>query len=113
MDKSTAFGPAPAPLPDGVRREVLLHDQKYTVTRVHIAKGVVSTLHDHPHTQVVYVLSGHGALNIGDRSLELGPEQCAAIEPNVCHCFQPPEEDISCLEFFVPGREDIVQEPCT
>lgn len=109
MNSSTQYGSVNIPLPEGARRELLVHDPKYTLVRICLAEGVESLPHQHPHAQVVYLLEGHGILDIGNRCVNLNAGDCVSVEPNIPHAFQPPESEIVFLEFFVPGREDIAQ----
>lgn len=97
------------PLPEGVQRELLIHNQKYTLTRMHLSKGVESAPHRHPHAQIVYLLSGQCIFEIDGRGTELKAGDYVSIESEKLHAFHAPEEDIVFLEFFVPGREDIAQ----
>lgn len=109
MNSSIPYESVSISLPEGAHRELLVHNPEYTVVRVCISKGVESVPHQHPHAQVVYLISGHGVFDIEGRRVELEPGHCVPVEPNRFHAFYPPEEDITFLEFFVPGREDIAQ----
>jgi quercetin dioxygenase-like cupin family protein len=104
---SAEYGSVAIRLPEGVTRELLAHDAKYTVVRINQKKGVESPSHKHPHAQVDYILSGRCVMDINGRHVELKAGDSVSIAPDEPHSFLPSEDDIEFLEFFVPGREDI------
>ena len=95
------------PLKDGVTRDLVAANEEYTITRMHMRKGVADPTHSHPHVQADYVISGCGELVVGDEVIEMKAGDCIQVESNVPHGFRLIKEDLEVLEFFVPRREDI------
>jgi len=94
------------PCPDAVRT-VLAYDEDYTVTKMCCQPGLGPAPHSHPHKQVIYVLSGSGEFMLGEEPIQLSGGKCVSIPGNVPHTFRVVEEEITWLEFFTPGREDL------
>lgn len=94
-------------LEPGVTRDLVAANPEYTITRMHMAKGVADPQHSHPHAQAVYMIAGRGLMALGDETLELKAGDCLQIPGGVPHGFALVEEDILSLEFFIPRREDI------
>ena len=94
------------PCPDAVR-SVLEYDEDYTVTRMCCVPGLGPAPHSHPHKQVIYMLSGHAMFMLGEQPIEVFPGSHVAIPGDVPHTFRAVYEEITWLEFFTPGREDL------
>lgn len=101
MDESR-MGPAPEAL-----RTVLEYDGDYTLTRMCCRPGLGPAPHSHPHKQVIYVLSGRGVFLLDGRPIPVEPGSHVAIPSGAPHTFRCVYEEISWLEFFTPGREDL------
>lgn len=93
----------------GVTRDLLVHCETYTITRLRIQCGVSPSYHAHENAQAVYILGGSGIFRVGVDYCPLAKGDTVQIPPNVKHGFQSVTETVEMLEFFVPAREDIAQ----
>lgn len=93
-------------LPPTVHRNLLVHNQKCSMTRMNIEKNTQAPTHSHPHFQIIYMLKGTCNFLLGDETYPLEPGDAIYIESNLEHGFSKNSEDLEFLEFFVPGRED-------
>ncbi len=89
------------------RHEILAHCKSYTLARLYAPTTHESKPHRHTNEQVIYVLSGRGEFCNGAERLRIKAGDCFSIEPDIPHCYGRLEEDITALEFFTPGREDV------
>ncbi len=55
-------------LGNGVTRRILAHDGKMMAVEVNFAAGAVGPMHNHPHEQLTYVLSGEFEFTIGEET---------------------------------------------
>ena len=53
-------------LGNGVTRRILAHDGKMMAVEVNFEQGAVGPMHNHPHEQLTYVLSGEFEFTIGE-----------------------------------------------
>ena len=53
-------------LGNGVTRRILAHDGKMMAVEVNFEQGAIGPMHNHPHEQLTYVLSGEFEFTIGD-----------------------------------------------
>ncbi|HFK5641469.1 TPA: cupin domain-containing protein [Enterobacter ludwigii] len=53
-------------LGNGVTRRILAHGGKMMAVEVNFEQGATGPLHNHPHEQLTYVLSGEFEFTIGD-----------------------------------------------
>ena len=83
-------------LGNGVTRRILAHGGKMMAVEVNFEQGATGPLHNHPHEQLTYVLSGEFEFTIGDE------------KPHVMHgcvCLKPG----TLLDTFTPVREDFLK----
>ncbi|HCC12375.1 MAG TPA: cupin domain-containing protein, partial [Atlantibacter hermannii] len=52
----------------GVTRRILAHNGKMMAVEVNFQEGAVGAMHNHPHEQLTYVLSGEFEFTIGDET---------------------------------------------
>lgn len=91
----------------GVFRKVLAHNEKLMVCELHFKKGAVGALHEHPHEQCSYIISGKFEMEIGGKKVVLGPGDSTYKQPGIVHggvCL----EEGSLLDIFTPQREDFL-----
>ena len=50
----------------GVSRRILAHSGSMMQVEVHFEEGAIGPLHNHPHEQLTYVMSGEFEFTIGD-----------------------------------------------
>ncbi len=60
-------------LGNGVTRRILAHDGKMMAVEVNFAAGAVGPMHNHPHEQLTYVLSGEFEFTIGEETRVVAP----------------------------------------
>ena len=53
-------------LGNGVTRRILAHDGKMMAVEVNFEQGAIGPMHNHPHEQLTYVLSGEFEFTIGE-----------------------------------------------
>ena len=87
-------------------RTVLADDPDYTLTRMSAPPCRGPAPHSHPHKQLVYVLSGSGAMLVGEELIPVKAGSVVAVPPGVPHIMHHVTEPTEWLEYFTPGRED-------
>ena len=87
-------------------RTVLADDPDYTLTKMSAQPCRGPAPHSHPHKQLVYVLSGSGAMLVGDELIPVKAGSVVAVPPGVPHIMHHVTEPTEWLEYFTPGRED-------
>jgi quercetin dioxygenase-like cupin family protein len=60
-------------LGNGVTRRILAHDGKMMAVEVNFDAGAIGPMHNHPHEQLTYVLSGEFEFTIGERNAWSAP----------------------------------------
>jgi quercetin dioxygenase-like cupin family protein len=94
-------------LGNGVSRKVLAYSDNIMTVEVHFEQGAIGPLHNHPHEQLTYVLSGKFEFTIGDETKTVGAGDTLYKEPNVMHgcvCL----EAGTLLDNFTPMRKDFI-----
>jgi quercetin dioxygenase-like cupin family protein len=89
----------------GVSFDVLAVGEKTMVTRMKFAPGQSVPIHQHPHEQTGYVLSGKYRLQIGDRVEVIEPGDTYCVPGGVGHGIEVLEPG-QVIDFFTPPRED-------
>ena len=87
-------------------RVILADDPDFTLTRMSAPPSRGPTPHSHPHKQLVYVLSGSGAMLVGEELIPVKAGSVVAVPPEVPHIMHHVTEPTEWLEYFTPGRED-------
>ncbi|NUU67212.1 cupin domain-containing protein [Enterobacteriaceae bacterium BIT-l23] len=94
-------------LGDGVKRRILAHDGKMMAVEVSFEAGAVGPMHNHPHEQLTYVLSGEFDFTIGDETHRVRAGDTLYKEPHIMHgcvCISAGK----LLDTFTPVREDFL-----
>ncbi|MDF7681781.1 cupin domain-containing protein [Enterobacteriaceae bacterium ESL0689] len=91
----------------GIKRKILAHGGKMMAVEVHFEKDAVGTLHNHPHEQLTYVLSGVFKFTIGNEVHVVKAGDTLYKEPNVMHGCVCLEAGIL-LDTFTPQRLDFI-----
>lgn len=94
-------------LGNGVQRKVLAHAGGLMAVEVHFEKGAVGPLHNHPHEQLTYVLSGVFEFTIGDEKKLVKAGDTLYKEPNIMHGCICQEAGVL-LDLFTPQRQDFL-----
>lgn len=95
---------------EGTTRQILGHDSQLMMLRMDFEKGALGTVHQHPHTQATYILSGKFAFTIGGITQELQSGDACFMPsetPHGCVCL----EKGSLIDVFTPERADFLSEP--
>lgn len=96
-------------LGNGVSRKVLAHGGGMMAVEVFFEKDAVGPLHNHPHEQLTYVLSGVFEFTIGDEVHVVKAGDTLYKEPNIMHgcvCLEPG----TLLDTFTPQRQDFLKD---
>lgn len=92
----------------GVTRRILAHNDKMMAVEVNFQEGAVGAMHNHPHEQLTYVLSGEFEFTIGDETRRVTAGDTLYKEPHVMHgcvCIKAG----TLLDTFTPMREDFLK----
>jgi quercetin dioxygenase-like cupin family protein len=93
----------------GVYRQMLACGNGAMVVRIDCAKGSEVPIHTHPHEQIGHLVSGRATLKVGDKAVELKPNDGYAIPSNVPHGVVDCPEDSVFVDVFSPPREEYRQ----
>lgn len=96
-------------LGNGIKRKLLAHGGAMMAVEVYFKKNAVGTLHNHPHEQLTYVLSGVFEFTIGNEVRVVKAGDTLYKEPNVIHgcvCL----EAGTLLDIFTPQRLDFIKQ---
>ncbi len=89
----------------GVHFDVLATGERAMVARMNFTADNHVPLHQHPHTQVGYVLSGRYRVTIGATSDLLAEGDSYYVPGGVAHAMDVLEPG-QIIDFFTPPRED-------
>lgn len=92
----------------GVTRRILAHNGKMMAVEVNFQEGAVGAMHNHPHEQLTYVLSGEFEFTIGDETRRVTAGDTLYKKPYVMHgcvCIKAG----TLLDTFTPMREDFLK----
>lgn len=92
---------------EGVERFVKSYTDEVMVVENHFKKGAVGALHNHPHTQITYVVSGKFEFTIGEEKKIVTSGDTMLKKNGITHGCVCLEEGIL-LDIFSPMREDFV-----
>ena len=95
-------------LGNGLRRQIYGYDDKIMMVKVDFTKGAIGTLHQHPHTQSTYVVSGEFEVTIGDEKKVLKQGDGFLAPPNAIHGVVCLDASVL-LDVFSPVREDFLK----
>ncbi|MFK3661678.1 cupin domain-containing protein [Scandinavium sp. NPDC088450] len=93
---------------NGVTRRILAHAGKMMAVEVHFEKGAIGPLHNHPHEQLTYVLSGEFEFTIADETHIVRAGDTLYKKPHVMHGCVCLQKGVL-LDTFTPIREDFLQ----
>ena len=89
----------------GLRRQVMSYTQDMMLVRHRMEKGWVGARHQHPHEQMVYIVSGHIVLEHPGGKVEVKAGDSFIVPGNTDHQAWA-LEDSEVLDIFTPYRED-------
>jgi len=94
------------PMASRIGRRMVSGD-KMTVVMLNLTQGATVGQHQHPHEQLIYVLSGKIAFESNDGKRILGSGDVVHLPSNVPHGGIALEDTVT-LEIFSPPREDFL-----
>ena len=97
---TNAFNPEP-----GLKRHILANNPELMLVEHHAEKGWVGVRHSHPHHQLVYVISGHLKVEVGDRKFEVRSGDSFVVDGGIEHQATALEPSVV-LDAFTPTRKD-------
>ena len=92
----------------GVSRKILAHNGSLMQVEVHFADGAIGPMHNHPHEQLTYVLSGEFEFTIGDETKLVKTGDTLYKEPNIMHGCVCKKAGVL-LDTFTPQRQDFLK----
>jgi len=93
------------PVLDKIRMKTLVHGDKTLMAEFCLEAGAMLPLHDHPHEQTGYLVSGRMDLVVGDETWQLEPGDSWSIPGGVPHRAVAHLDSVA-IEVFSPVRED-------
>ena len=95
------------PMLEGVERRNLVTGKETMLCEFTLQKGSVLPLHQHPHEQTGYLLSGRLLFQIDGEDIEMKPGDSWSIHGSVDHMVTVIETSVV-IETFTPVREDFL-----
>lgn len=92
----------------GVSRRILAHAGNMMQVQVIFETGAVGPMHNHPHEQLTYVLSGEFEFTIGDETHTVTAGDTLYKKPNIMHGCVCTQAGIL-IDTFTPIREDFLK----
>jgi quercetin dioxygenase-like cupin family protein len=83
----------------------LVHTDKMSIAHVHLRKGAVLPVHQHPHEQITNIISGELEMTFGGETRVFKAGQVAVLLSNVPHGAVA-LTDCYAIDVFNPVRED-------
>jgi quercetin dioxygenase-like cupin family protein len=90
---------------DGVTYKTLSYGSKTSLSEFMLEKGSKVPIHNHPHEQIGYMISGRMTFTIDGESYSVEPGDSWCIPGNVEHGVEVLEDSLV-IEVFSPVRED-------
>ncbi len=94
-------------LGDGVSRKILAHDGSMMQVEVHFEEGAIGPMHNHPHEQLTYVLSGEFRFTIGDETKIVKTGDTLYKKSGIMHGCVCTKKGVL-LDTFTPQRQDFL-----
>ena len=91
-----------------IRRKIMSYSNEMMLVKVAFEAGGVGSLHQHPHLQMSYVVSGVFELTIGQESKILKEGDVYFVPSNVLHGAICLEKGML-IDVFNPMREDLIK----
>lgn len=90
---------------EGIEFKTLVYGEKTLLTEFRLEKNNTLPMHEHPHEQTGYLVSGKIVLKIGDQRHDVEAGDAWSIPSNVIHGAEVVEDSVA-IEVFSPVRED-------
>jgi quercetin dioxygenase-like cupin family protein len=91
----------------GILRKTLSYGHTTLMAEFHLTAGFPLPVHEHPHEQTGYLVSGRLRLTIGGETHDVRPGDSWCIPGGVPHGAEVLEDAVA-VEVFSPVREDFV-----
>ena len=95
------------PAGEGVERIIKSYTDELMVVENHFKKGAQGALHQHPHTQITYVVSGKFEFTIGEETKIVEAGDTMLKKYGIMHGCTCLEEGVL-LDIFSPMRKDVI-----
>jgi quercetin dioxygenase-like cupin family protein len=95
----------PVEMMPGVTRRTLSTSDSLMLIEVVFEKDAVVPLHNHPHQQIGYLISGRVLFELGDERRELAAGDSWFVPPSVFHQVTALERSLA-IDVFSPPREE-------
>lgn len=92
---------------EGVSRKIIGYDEKLMMVRVKFEKGTSTPVHQHPHSQVSYIISGKFKITMIHEDQILSAGDGFYVPPGIMHAARAIEAG-EILDSFSPYRKDIL-----
>ncbi len=89
----------------GVKRRILANSDRLMLTEHSLEKGAVLPEHNHPHEQLVFLLSGEIVIEMGGQRLTIVEGDSLVIPSRANHKVTASRNSIA-LDIFTPSRKD-------
>jgi quercetin dioxygenase-like cupin family protein len=87
-------------------KRLVVHAEKCSAVVNVLGGDRKSILHQHPHEQISYIISGRTEFTVGNKTAWVEAGDIIVIPPNTDH--GGGESECSMIDFFTPVREDFV-----
>jgi len=94
-------------LGNGVSRKILAYSENIMTVEVHFEKDAIGPMHNHPHEQLTYVLSGEFEFTIGEETKLVKAGDTLYKKPDIMHGCVCVKAGVL-LDNFTPMRKDFV-----
>lgn len=91
----------------GLRRKVVANNENLMVVEVYFNTGTVAGVHDHPHEQCTYIVSGEFEFEIGGKKTILKAGDSAYKQGSLPHGAVCLKEGML-IDVFTPCRKDFL-----
>ncbi len=92
---------------DGVFRIIVAYNDNLMTCEVSFKKGAIGAMHQHPHEQCTYIVSGKFEFTVGDVTKIVSAGDCLYKQPNIVHGAVCLEEGML-IDIFTPCRKDFL-----
>ena len=92
---------------EGIERKILAYTDELMCVENYFKEGAIGALHQHPHTQITYVVSGQFEFEIDGVKKVVNPGDTMLKKDGVIHGCVCLKEGIL-LDIFTPMRKDFV-----
>ena len=92
---------------EGIKRQILGYNHELMTVKVWFEEGAVGYVHEHPHSQVSYIISGVFDVTVDGETHRQKGGDTYFVPPNVLHGATCIESGVL-IDVFSPCREDFL-----